>query len=171
MERGLTLARNLGRGTALLLSFAMMLAGGGCRKGDSSSSADFVAHPSPVGGKTGKGGGVQFVSLTFDDALAKAKTDQTLVMIDVYTDWCGWCTKLDKETFADARVGVATRGLVSIRVNAEKGGERVAQRYQVEGFPIVLFVDGSGTEVKRIRGFVNADDMLRAVQELPKKRA
>jgi thiol:disulfide interchange protein len=49
-------------------------------------------------------------------------------MIDVYTDWCGWCKKLDSETFADARVGAATRGLVSIRVNAEKGGEQVAQR-------------------------------------------
>ena len=169
MERGPTLAR-IGRSRTLLLSLCLYLAGSGCGKGDSSSSADFVARPSSEGARAEKGGGVQFATLSFDEALSKARTGQTLVMIDVYTDWCGWCKKLDKETFADSRVGAATRDLVSIRVNAEKGGEGVARRYEVEGFPIVLFVDGSGTEVKRIRGFVNADEMLRAVQELPKKR-
>ncbi len=91
-----------------------------------------------------------------------------LVLVDVYTDWCGWCKKLDQEVFADARVAEAARDLVAIRVDAEKGGEKVAERYSVEGFPTILFVDGSGNVVKRVDGYVDAAEMLRILSALPK---
>ena len=115
------------------------------------------------------GPGVAFASGSFDEALARARSEKRLVLVDVYTDWCGWCKKLDREVFADARVAEATRALVAVRVNAEEGGgEKVAQRYDVQGFPTVLFVDGSGNVVKRIDGYVDAAKMLRIISALPK---
>ncbi|HYN42888.1 MAG TPA: thioredoxin family protein, partial [Thermoanaerobaculia bacterium] len=90
------------------------------------------------------GPGVAFASGTFDEALARARSEKRLLLVHVYTDWCGWCKKLDREVFTDARVAEAARGLVAVRVNAEKGGEKVAQRFDVQGYPTVLFVDGSG---------------------------
>ncbi|HEX7579690.1 MAG TPA: thioredoxin fold domain-containing protein, partial [Thermoanaerobaculia bacterium] len=106
--------------------------------------------------------------LSYDEALSKAYAEQKLVMVDLYTDWCGWCKKMDRETFSDPRVGQATRGMVPIRVNAEKGGQDVARRYRVDGFPVVIFLDGKGREVQRIRGFVDADEMLKVVESLPR---
>ena len=119
-------------------------------------------------GARSSGPGVAFSSGSFDDALARARSEKRLVLVDVYTDWCGWCKKLDKEVFSDARVAAATRDLVSVRVNAEEGGEKIAERFEVTGFPTILFVDGSGTVVKRIEGYVDAAEMLRILSALPK---
>ncbi len=116
------------------------------------------------------GSGVAFASLDYDEALSRAKGERKLVMLDVYTDWCGWCKKLDRDVFADARVAAALRDVVPIKVNAEKGGEDVARRFSVQGFPTVLFVDATGALVHRIDGYVNADEMLRTIERLPKSR-
>ena len=114
------------------------------------------------------GPGVAFTSGTFDEALARARSEKRLLLVDVYTDWCGWCKKMDREVFADARVAEASRGLVAVRVNSEKGGENVARRYDVQGYPTILFVDGSGNIVKRIDGYVDAAEMLQVLSALPK---
>ena len=30
--------------------------------------------------------------------------DERKVFIDVYTDWCGWCKKMDASTFTDPKI-------------------------------------------------------------------
>lgn len=37
--------------------------------------------------------------LTWDQAMEASKTEEKLVFIDLYTDWCGWCKVMDKKTF------------------------------------------------------------------------
>jgi thiol:disulfide interchange protein len=113
------------------------------------------------------GPGVAFSPGSFEEALSRARSEKKLLLVDVYTDWCGWCKKLDREVFGDSRVADAAKGLVAVRVNAEKGGEKVAERFDVQGYPTVLFVDGSGNVVKRIDGFVDVDEMLRILSALP----
>ncbi len=101
-------------------------------------------------------------------ALARARTEKRLLLVDVYTDWCGWCKKLDREVFADGRVGAAVKDLVAVKVNAEKGGEEIARRYRVRGYPTILFLDGAGNVVERVDGYVDADEMVKLVSALPK---
>lgn len=42
--------------------------------------------------------------MTLEEALQKSKTEKRPVFIDVYTDWCGWCKVMDKNTFNDPKV-------------------------------------------------------------------
>ena len=39
--------------------------------------------------------------LSWDEAVKRAQTDEVpkKIFVDVYTDWCGWCKKMDKDTF------------------------------------------------------------------------
>lgn len=44
--------------------------------------------------------------LSWDEAITLSKTEATpkKVFVDVYTDWCGWCKKMDKDTFQNPEV-------------------------------------------------------------------
>lgn len=44
--------------------------------------------------------------LSWNEAAELAATDKNRkkVFIDVYTDWCGWCKKMDKDTFQNPEV-------------------------------------------------------------------
>jgi thiol:disulfide interchange protein len=33
-----------------------------------------------------------------------AKKEGKLILVDAYTDWCGWCKKMDRDTYANADV-------------------------------------------------------------------
>ena len=44
--------------------------------------------------------------LSFEDAAALAKNEGNTkkVFVDIYTDWCGWCKKMDRDTFQNPEV-------------------------------------------------------------------
>jgi len=44
--------------------------------------------------------------MSFEDAVAMTQNEGNTkkVFIDVYTDWCGWCKKMDKDTFQNPEV-------------------------------------------------------------------
>ncbi len=41
---------------------------------------------------------------SFEEALALNKENPKLIFIDVYTEWCGWCKKMDATTFKEASI-------------------------------------------------------------------
>lgn len=49
-----------------------------------------------------QGDKIQWIS--FQEALEKNKKAPRKIMMDVYTDWCGWCKHMDKTTFTDPNI-------------------------------------------------------------------
>ncbi|MGB0891500.1 MAG: thioredoxin family protein [Flavobacteriaceae bacterium] len=37
--------------------------------------------------------------LSFEEAIALNKKNPKPILLDMYTDWCGWCKKMDKTTY------------------------------------------------------------------------
>src|SRR6266853_1203265 len=56
----------------------------------------------------------------FNAGFAEAKKNNKKVMVDVYTDWCGWCKRLDKDTYSNGKViDYLSHEYVVVKLNAE----------------------------------------------------
>src|SRR5205823_2646934 len=61
----------------------------------------------------------------WNQGLAAAAGSGKPVIVDVYTDWCGWCKRMDRDTYGRAEVSdYVNRHFVMVRLNAESN-ERV----------------------------------------------
>lgn len=57
---------------------------------------------------------------SFEEGLELAKKEKKNVFIDVYTEWCGWCKKMDGSTFLEPEViKYLNNNFISIRLDAE----------------------------------------------------
>lgn len=58
--------------------------------------------------------------LTIEEADSLSRKEPKPLLIDVYTDWCGWCKHLDKTTYADpAVISFINRDFYPVKLNAE----------------------------------------------------
>ena len=61
--------------------------------------------------------------LSFEEAIAKNKVEKKKIFIDLYTDWCGWCKKMDASTFLEPKlVKYMNKNYHCIKFNTEKEG-------------------------------------------------
>jgi len=97
-------------------------------------------------------------------ALKAAGTANKIVMVDFYTDWCGYCKELDRVTYKDKRVVAESANFVNLKIDAEAQPD-TAGKYQVRGYPTILFMDAHGGEITRIGGYQPPADFLDSMQE------
>ncbi len=111
-------------------------------------------------------GGLVWNSVTAGFALAK-KTNKPIV-VDFYTDWCGWCKVMDEQTFNnDAVKKVLASKFVLVRANAEDGadGQKLSKALEVRGFPTTVLCDPGGTPKAVMVGFVRPDKFSAQLSE------
>jgi thiol:disulfide interchange protein len=121
------------------------------------------------GGGSGRAGGSSpgiAWAATLPGALERARVERKLVMVDLVTDWCAVCKEFDRTTLADARVMAALGNVVPLKLDAERDGRELAERFGVDGYPTIIFLDGSGDEVGRISGLLPAGPFLEEFEDV-----
>ncbi|MDR6560007.1 MULTISPECIES: thioredoxin family protein [unclassified Arcicella] len=90
--------------------------------------------------------GIQFFKGTFKQALAKAKKENKMIMMDCYTTWCGPCKILKNQVFTDKALGdYMNQKYICVAMDYENGeGPAVAQKYPVDAYPSIYFIDSNG---------------------------
>ncbi len=62
--------------------------------------------------------GIQWMG--FEEAVKKSGSDKKKIFIDVYTDWCGWCKRMDASTFKnDSVADYLNQYFHAVKLNAE----------------------------------------------------
>src|SRR5690606_32916961 len=93
---------------------------------------------------------------SFEEAVSLTEKNPKMVIVDVYTDWCGWCKKMDKETFTDSRViSYINENFYAVKINAENNKKKfdfrgqeyseqtMAQAMRVSSFPNFVIMDAA----------------------------
>jgi len=111
----------------------------------------------------------------YDTALDKAKKDKKLIMVDVYTDWCGWCKRLDSDTYSNKIVQeTLAKSFVMVKINPEKNQKNRQTEQQLGRmgyYPHIYLLDANGKQLVEIAGFVTADQFVQQLDAAIKKSA
>ncbi len=115
-------------------------------------------------------------------ALEKASKEDKLVLLDFTgSDWCGWCIKLDKDTFSKpAFREFADKNLVLVELDfpnnkpqsdeIKKQNAELEQKFGVQGYPTLVLLDAKGKEIARNVGYLaGGPDAFKAWVEKAKK--
>ncbi|MEP7278138.1 MAG: thioredoxin family protein [Bacteroidota bacterium] len=58
--------------------------------------------------------------MTLDEAREAMLKEKRPILIDLYTDWCGWCKVMDKKTYSNSKViAYLQQHFYPVKVNAE----------------------------------------------------
>lgn len=73
--------------------------------------------------------------MSIEEAEARCAEEPRMVFIDVYTDWCGWCKRMDKSTFANPVIAkYMNEHFYAVKLNAETSDTITFQGQQYVGF-------------------------------------
>lgn len=93
------------------------------------------------------------------DAMKIAREVKKPLMVDFFSNRCGWCKVLDQKTYTDPEVRACAEKFVAVKVDVGKDPAAAAP-YRVTGLPTILFMNSSGEVVHSVIGFRPAAPFL-----------
>ena len=104
---------------------------------------------------------------------ALSENNKSLVMLDLYADWCVACKEFEKETFSDPSVQKAFGDMLLLQVDMTKNSEEnraLMTKYKVLGLPTILFFSRDGKEIEgsRVNGFMPPVEFLQWIKKISK---
>jgi thioredoxin-related protein len=120
--------------------------------------------------------------MKFEEAVAANANNPKMILVDVYTDWCGWCKKMDKDTFTDPRVVAhLKKNFYAVKLNAEDTKRRfpfmgktfseaeMAVAMRVNSYPNFVVIEPGLQNLAQLPGYREPADFLAGLNELIEK--
>ena len=119
--------------------------------------------------------------ITFEEATKRTETAPRKLLIDLYTDWCGWCKKMDKDTYANEEIAkYINKHYYAVKFNAEQKEDVIFQdhvfKFRASGsrgvhelaaaltnnklsYPTTVFLNEDLAILQPLPGYYNAQNM------------
>lgn len=130
--------------------------------------------------------------LSWEQALDKQAEAPRKILVDVYTDWCGWCAEMDRRTFADSAVAaLVNANFYPVKLDAEYEGDLTyrGDTFSLEhaagrpthalarellggrlAYPTVVFLSEDGVVLQAIPGFRDASSFQHLAEYFERDR-
>lgn len=74
--------------------------------------------------------------LTIEEAISLNKENPKKILIDLYTDWCGWCKVMDRETYGKSNIAnYINENFYPVKFNAEQKEDVVMNGHTFKYIP------------------------------------
>jgi len=105
-------------------------------------------------------------------AFTDASSARKKIILDVYTDWCGWCKRMDRDTYADSAIAsYMEEHYLAAKMNPEREGSLTYSGQQVShadfarglgvrGYPATAFFNEKGELLTMIPGYMKPKEFM-----------
>ncbi len=100
--------------------------------------------------------------LTIGEAYKLSQKQPRKFVIDVYTEWCGWCKVMDQKTFTNAQViDYVSKKYYAVKYNPETEGDVMLGKTSfrsllqgINGYPTTVVLDEKYGMIQPISGYL-----------------
>ena len=116
---------------------------------------------------------------SFEEVIDKTAESPKMILVDVYTDWCGWCKKMDQNTFTDPEViAYVNENFYAVKLNAEDSKkkfefrgreyteEKIARSMRVMSYPNFVVMDATMENITQLPGYREPKNFIRSIEKL-----
>jgi thioredoxin-related protein len=112
----------------------------------------------------------------WDRGIEESRTSGRPVLVDVYTDWCGWCRRMKAEVYTRPEVrDYLEEHFILIELNAEASdparyegkaytSRSLAARFGVSGYPTTVFLRPGGDHLVSVPGYIESPRFLQVLR-------
>ncbi len=106
--------------------------------------------------------------MSYDEAVKHSKKKPRKIFVDVYTDWCGWCKKMDQTTLKDPKItAYMNKKYYSVKLNAESDkiisfqGKAMTERelagkvFKISGYPSTVYLESDEKIIQPVPGYMD----------------
>ncbi len=120
--------------------------------------------------------------MTFEEATVATQNNPKMILVDVYTDWCGWCKKMDKETFTNPDViAYVNENFYPVKLHAEKEDRKftfkgkeyseasMAKTMRVTSYPNFVIMDATMENITQLPGYRQPAPFVEGLEGIVKR--
>ncbi len=113
----------------------------------------------------------------YPEALKLGKKEGKHVMVHFTATWCGWCRKMEKETYTDTSIiGTLNKDFVLTKVWGDQDslfdidGYKISERdlgqtqYAIRSYPTLAFVSPEGANLGTLPGYRQAPELKKILE-------
>lgn len=136
-----------------------------------SAPADLFAFKAPSGAKEVEPSFTKPGEFTTDfwAALAYAKANNKILMVDFMASWCGPCKMMDAEVFHSAKFKEVSKDFVLVKVDVDVQTD-VRDKYGITAMPTVKFIRGDGSVLHEFVGYGGPDQVYGEISKAKGKK-
>jgi thioredoxin-related protein len=105
-----------------------------------------------------------------------AQAQHKLIYLHFTTTWCGWCRRIEQDTYPDATVKAAFGDYICASLDCttnmappipaeNKANETLARKYGLTGYPMLVMMTADGDMLGKIDGYVQPAALVTALKD------
>jgi thioredoxin-related protein len=111
-----------------------------------------------------KGSSEEILWQPYKEGMDIGKKENKKIFIHFWASWCGYCTKMAKETFNDPQVvSYLNKHFITVKINSDNQKD-IAAAYNVRGLPDNWFISENGEQIGNLPGYVPPDKLYLILQ-------